>query len=118
LTTGCAKQLHMPELNYSADRSLIRGCPVVAQLWPNQSNLTQTRVSASECKALIPIRRLAPRLPEACRQGLSDQADAIFETRSALVALDRRNLEAAWHRANTALAALPRPSSGSVRTRE
>jgi len=49
------------------------------------------------------IRRLAPRLPEACRQALSDQADAILEIASALVALDRRDLEAAWHRAHTAV---------------
>jgi len=49
------------------------------------------------------IRRLAPRLPDACRQALSDQADAILETASALVALDRRDLDAAWHRAHEAL---------------
>jgi len=45
---------------------------------------------------------------DACRQGLSDQADAILETASALVALDRRDLDAAWHRAQTALETLPR----------
>jgi uncharacterized membrane protein len=61
-------------------------------------------------RQLDAIRRVAPRLPEACRQGLSDQADAILETASALVALDRRNLEEAWNRANTALGALSRPS--------
>jgi uncharacterized membrane protein len=65
-------------------------------------------------RQLDSIRRLAPRLPEACRQGPSDQADAILETASALVGLDRRNLEEAWNRANTALGALPRPSSGNV----
>ncbi len=58
------------------------------------------------------IRRLAPRLPDACHQALSDQADAILETASALVALDRRDLDAAWQRAHTALEALPRPSIG------
>jgi uncharacterized membrane protein len=62
-------------------------------------------------RQLDAIRRLAPRLPEACRQGLSDQADAILETASALVALGRRNLEEAWNRANTAVGALPRPSA-------
>src|SRR5258707_7538567 len=61
-------------------------------------------------RQLDAIRRLAPRLPKACRQGLSDQADAILETASALVVLDRRDLEEAWNRANTALGALPRPS--------
>jgi Predicted membrane protein (DUF2254) len=65
-------------------------------------------------RQLDAIRRLAPRLPEACRRGLSDQADAILETASALVALDRRNLEEAWNRTNTALVALPRTSSGNV----
>ena len=69
-------------------------------------------------RQLDAIRRLAPRLPEACRQGLSDQADAILETASALVALDRRNLEEAWNRTNTALGTLPRPSGGSVSARE
>jgi len=55
------------------------------------------------------IRRLAPRLPDACRQVLSEQADAIRESATALVALDRRDLDAAWHRARTALDSLPRP---------
>jgi uncharacterized membrane protein len=63
-------------------------------------------------RQLDAIRRLAPRLPDACRQVLSDQADAILETASALVALDRRDLDAAWQRAHTALEALPRPSIG------
>jgi uncharacterized membrane protein len=65
-------------------------------------------------RQLESIRRLAPRLPEPCHQALSEEADAILETASALVALDRRNLEAAWHRANIVLSALPRPSSGSA----
>jgi uncharacterized membrane protein len=69
-------------------------------------------------RQLESIRRLAPRLPEACHQGLSNQADAILETGSALVVLDRSNLEAAWHRANTALARLPGPSNGNGSTRE
>jgi len=56
------------------------------------------------------IRRLTPRLPEACREALSEQVDAILESASALVALDRRNVEAAWHRAHTALGALSKPS--------
>jgi hypothetical protein len=60
-------------------------------------------------RQLDAIRRLSPRLPDACRQALSDQADAILETASALVALDRRDLDAAWQRAHTALAALPCP---------
>jgi uncharacterized membrane protein len=63
-------------------------------------------------RQLDAIRRLAPRLPDACRQALSDQADAILETASALVALDRRDLDVAWQRAHTALEALPQPSIG------
>jgi hypothetical protein len=54
-------------------------------------------------RQLDAIRRLAPRLPDACRQALSDQAHAILENASALVALDRRDRDAAWHRAHTAL---------------
>jgi len=63
-------------------------------------------------RQLDAIRRLAPRLPDACRQALSDQAEAIQETASALVALDRRDLDAALHRARTALEAPAQPSSG------
>jgi hypothetical protein len=62
------------------------------------------------------IRRLAPLLPDACRQALSDQADAIQETASALVALDRRDLDAAWRLAHTALEALPGPPAASSNT--
>ncbi len=62
-------------------------------------------------RQLEAIRRLAPRLPDACRQALSDQADAILETAGALVALDRRNLEAAWQNARAALGAVPRPAA-------
>jgi uncharacterized membrane protein len=58
------------------------------------------------------ICRLAPRLPDACRQVLSDEADAILETASALIAIDRRDLDAAWDRAHAALEALSRPSRG------
>jgi hypothetical protein len=65
-------------------------------------------------RQLDAIRRLAPRLPGACCQTLSDEADAILETAGALVALDRRDLDAAWQRAHTALEGLSRPSSGSV----
>jgi uncharacterized membrane protein len=54
-------------------------------------------------RQLEAIRRLAPRLPDACRQVLSQQADAIRECATALVALDRRDLDAAWRRARTAL---------------
>jgi len=62
-------------------------------------------------RQLEAIRRLAPRLPDACRKMLSEQADAIRESGTALAPLDRRDLDAAWRRARTALDALPRPSS-------
>ncbi len=80
----------------------------------DQIRQASTTTPAVLIRQLESIRRLAPRLPEACRQGLSDQADAILETGSTLVTLDRRNLEAAWQRANTALGALPRPANGNV----
>jgi uncharacterized membrane protein len=62
-------------------------------------------------RQLDAIRRLALRLPDGCRQVLSEQADAIRESATALVTLDRRDLDAAWHRARTALDALPQPPS-------
>ena len=65
-------------------------------------------------RQLDAIRRLAPRLPDACRQALSDQVDAIRETASALVALDRRDLDLAWQRAHTVFEALPEPASGDL----
>src|SRR6202046_383397 len=52
------------------------------------------------------IARLAPRLPDTCHRALMDQANAILESASALVALDRRDLDAAWRRARAALEAL------------
>lgn len=54
-------------------------------------------------RQLDAIRRLAPRLPNACRQTLSEEADAILETGSALVALDRRDLEGAYRRARATI---------------
>jgi uncharacterized membrane protein len=45
------------------------------------------------------IRRLAPRLPTGAQRALADQADAIRETAAGFVALDRKDLEAAYERA-------------------
>jgi len=61
-------------------------------------------------RQLDAIRRLAPRLPDACRRELSNQADAILET-SGLAALDRRDLEVAWHSARATLDELARPAT-------
>jgi hypothetical protein len=44
---------------------------------------------------------------------LSEEADAIRESATALVTLDRRDLDAAWQLARTALDALPRPSDAA-----
>jgi uncharacterized membrane protein len=49
------------------------------------------------------IRRLAPRVSASAIAALADQADAIRETATGLVALDRRDLETAWQRATDAL---------------
>jgi uncharacterized membrane protein len=54
-------------------------------------------------RQLETIRRLAARLPHACCQVLSEEADAIRESATALVTLDRRDLDAAWQLARTAL---------------
>jgi uncharacterized membrane protein len=56
-------------------------------------------------RQLEAIRRLAPRLPQACCQVLAEEAEAILDTGNALVSLDRRDLEAAHQRANSALRA-------------
>jgi uncharacterized membrane protein len=45
------------------------------------------------------IRRVGPRMPDAARRALAVQADAIRDTATALVAPDRRDLEAAHARA-------------------
>jgi len=50
------------------------------------------------------IRRLAPRLPDAARRALSEQAKAISEMETGLVPVDRRDLDAAYTRACAALA--------------
>ena len=51
------------------------------------------------------IRRLAPRMSGAARGALGGQVDAIRDTATALVPLDRRDLEAAYERARAALVA-------------
>jgi hypothetical protein len=61
----------------------------------------RNRLRGSEKACLLSNNDASTHLP-------SDQADAILETASALVALDRRDLDAAWHRAHTALERLPR----------
>jgi uncharacterized membrane protein len=76
----------------------------------DQIRQASTTTPAVLIRQLDAIRRLALRLPDACRQVLSEQADAIRESATALVALDRRDLDAAWLQARTTLDTLPRPS--------
>jgi uncharacterized membrane protein len=48
------------------------------------------------------IRRVAPRMPDAAREALRDEANAIREVAAAKIAaaIDRRDVEAAWERAS------------------
>jgi uncharacterized membrane protein len=48
------------------------------------------------------IRRIGPRMSEAARRALTDQADAVREMAAGLVTLDRRDVEAACERARAA----------------
>ncbi|HSZ00414.1 MAG TPA: DUF2254 domain-containing protein [Terriglobales bacterium] len=86
----------------------------LAKLAFDQIRQASATTPAVLIRQLETILRLAPRLPDACRQVLSEQADAIREIASALVALDRHDLDAAWHRAHSALGALPRSSTGPL----
>jgi uncharacterized membrane protein len=52
------------------------------------------------------IRRLTPRMSDPARRALADQADAIRDTATGLVPLDRQDLNAAYERARSALAAV------------
>jgi uncharacterized membrane protein len=84
----------------------------LAKLAFDQIRQASATTPAVLIRQLEAIRRLAPRLPNACRQTLSEEADAILETGSALVAVDRRDLEAAHRRARSTLDELSR--SGEV----
>jgi uncharacterized membrane protein len=88
----------------------------LAKLAFDQIRQASATTPAVLIRQLEAIRRLAPRLPDACRQTLSDQADAILEIASTLVALDRRDLDAAWHRAHAALEPRPGPRAASGNT--
>jgi hypothetical protein len=76
--------------------------------WVSVECFQSSFVQCSRKGELEAIRRLAPRLPNACRQTLSEEAAAILETGGALVALDRRDLEAAYRRARATLDELSR----------
>jgi uncharacterized membrane protein len=78
----------------------------LAKLAFDQIRQASATTPAVLIRQLEAIRRLAPRLPDACRQTLSYEADAIRESSAGLVALDRRDLDVAWNQARAALAAL------------
>ncbi len=81
----------------------------------DQIRQASTTTPAVLVRQLDVIGRLAMRLPDACRQVLSEEADAIRESATALVAVDRRDLDEAWRRARTTLDALPRSSRATRR---
>ena len=76
----------------------------LAKLAFDQIRQASTSTPAVLIRQLHVIGRLAPRMPAAARCALAEQADAIREAASGLVALDRRDLEAAYERARVALA--------------
>jgi len=86
----------------------------LAKLAFDQIRQALATTAAVLIRQLDAIRRLAPRLPNACRQTLSEEADAILETGSALVALDRQDLEAAHRRARATLDELCRVEATRV----
>jgi uncharacterized membrane protein len=76
----------------------------LAKLAFDQIRQASTSTPAVLIRQLHMIGRLAPRIPDAARRILAEQADAIRDGASGLVALDRRDLEAAYERARAALA--------------
>ncbi|MGO8994266.1 MAG: DUF2254 domain-containing protein [Polyangiaceae bacterium] len=65
----------------------------------DQIRQASTTTPAVLIRQLDVIRRLRPRLPEAARRALADQAEAIRDAATGLVPLDRRDLDAAYERA-------------------
>ena len=76
----------------------------LAKLAFDQIRQASTTTPAVLIRQLHVIGRIAPRMPEPARRALAEQADAIRESSGPLVALDRRDLEAAYERARAALA--------------
>jgi uncharacterized membrane protein len=69
----------------------------------DQIRQASTTTPAVLIRQLDVIRRLAPRMRPAARQALGDQAEAIRECATSLVALDRRDVDVAWQRAREAM---------------
>jgi uncharacterized membrane protein len=99
--TGCTLRVWMPPVRLER----------LVKLAFDQIRQASATTPAVLIRQLEAIRRLAPRLSDACCRALSDQADAILETASGLVALDRKDLETAWKLARATLDALPRTSN-------
>jgi len=76
----------------------------LAKLAFDQIRQASTSTPAVLIQQLHVISRLAPRMPDATRRALREQADAIRDSASGLVALDRCDLEAAYEQARTAVA--------------
>jgi uncharacterized membrane protein len=80
----------------------------------DQIRQASTQTPAVLIRQLDVVRRLAPRMPAPAAKALADQAEAIKEAASSLVvAADRRDIEAAWKRAITALDGAGRSTSAS-----
>ncbi len=75
----------------------------LAKLAFDQIRQASASTPAVLIRQLEVIHRIAPRVPEAARRVLAEEADAILETASALVEWDRRDLDAAYARATTTL---------------
>jgi len=86
----------------------------LAKLAFDQIRQASATTPAVLIRQLEAIRRLAPRLPYACRQTLSEEADAVLESGSALVTFDRHALEAAHRRTRATLDELSRAGEVSV----
>jgi uncharacterized membrane protein len=83
----------------------------------NQIRQASATTPAVLIRQLEMIRRLGPRMSAGAILALSEQADAIRDTATALVALDRRDLDAAYERAKDAIEnSLPDQKVESLRT--
>jgi uncharacterized membrane protein len=69
----------------------------------DQIRQASTSTPAVLIRQLDVIRRIAPRMSEAARRALGEQAEAIRDGGAGLVALDRRDLDAAYERARATL---------------
>jgi uncharacterized membrane protein len=69
----------------------------------DQIRQASTTTPAVLIRQLEAIRRLAPRMPNAARRMLADEAEAIRDNATGLSALDSRDLEVAYERARSVL---------------